>query len=320
MPALKLGEMAAAAQGVVVAGDPEYRVESFSIDSRSIRPGGAFFALAGARQDGHEFLPDATRAQAAVAVISRDLPPDWLRPAAIIRVEDTTTALADCGALARRKIGATPVYAVTGSAGKTTTKELLAAGLGVRMRVHRTHGNLNNHLGVPLTLLACPGDAQSVVLELAMSGPGEIAFLARMADPDVGLITNVRPVHMASFRTLDDVAAAKGELFAVLRPAATAVVNLDDEHVRVQAARHSGPRVTFGRHSAADLYLESLEDRFLPGAGLSFRYQGRMRRIDLRLAGAHSAMDALAALAAVVAGGGDLDAACAAMAELEPPP
>jgi len=320
MPPLKVGEIAAAANGVVVEGDPERLVDSFSIDSRALRPGGAFFALPGSRHDGHEYLPDAAKAQAALAVVARHLPPDWGRPPALVRVEDTAAALAACGALARKKIGVAPVYAVTGSAGKTTTKELLAAGLSARARVHRTHGNLNNHLGVPLTLLACPADAQAVVLELAMSGPGEIAFLAQMADPDVGLITNVRPVHMEYFRTLDDIAAAKGELFAVLRAEAAAVVNLDDEHVRLQAARHAGPRVTFGRHASADVYLESLEDRFLPGAGLTFRYQGRMRRLDLRLAGAHSAIDALAALAAVVAGGADLDAAVAAMAELSPPP
>jgi UDP-N-acetylmuramoyl-tripeptide--D-alanyl-D-alanine ligase len=155
-------------------------------------------------------------------------------------------------------------------------------------------------------------------LELAMSAPGEIAALGRMADPDVALVTNVRPVHLAFFRTLEDIAAAKGELFAVLRPTAVAVVNLDDELVRIQAARHAGPRVTFGRNAAADVVLEAVEDRLVPGAALTFRHRGVSRKVELRLAGSHAAHNALAALAAIAAVGGDLDAAAAAMATVEP--
>ena len=318
MPRLRLSELAADAEGILLRGDPEAAVDSFAIDTRVVRPGGAFFALPGKRTDGHAFLSDAARAGAAVAFIQRDMAPDAVAPPALIRVSDTTTALGRCGALARRRVPSVRVLAITGSTGKTTTKEFLAAGLGARLRVHRTQGNLNNHLGVPLTLLACPEDAQAEVLELAMSAPGEIAALGRMADPDVALVTNVRPVHLAFFRSVDDIAAAKGELFAVLRNDSVAVVNLDDEHVRVQAARHAGPRVTYGRHSTADLVLESVEDRFVPGASLTFRYGQKTRRLDLRISGAHSAQNALAALAAVVALGSDLDAAAEAISRVEP--
>jgi UDP-N-acetylmuramoyl-tripeptide--D-alanyl-D-alanine ligase len=138
-----------------------------------------------------------------------------------------------------------------------------------------------------------------------------------MVDPDVGVLTNVRAVHMAFFATLDDVAAAKGEMFAVLRDEATAVVNLDDAHVRVQAARHVGPRVTFGQHAAADLRLERIENRLFPGAALTLRHRGESFRVQLRMAGAHSAMNALAALATVVAVGEDLHAAAERIGELE---
>jgi len=318
MPRLRLSEMVAATGGVLLRGDADTSVDSFAIDTRVLRPGGAFFALPGSRTDGHDFLPDAARAGAAVAFVQRDIPADATAPPALVRVGDGTDALGRCGALARRKIPGLTVLAVTGSTGKTTTKELLAAGLGSRLRVHRTQANLNNQLGVPLTLLACPEDAQAEVLELGMRAPGEIAALGRVSDPDVALVTNVRPVHLAFFRTVDDIAAAKGELFAVLRRDAVAVVNLDDEHVRVQAARHPGPRVTYGRHSSADLVLESVEDRFVPGASFSFRHEQKVRHIDLRLAGAHSAQNALAALAAVVAVQGDLDAAAEAISRVEP--
>jgi UDP-N-acetylmuramoyl-tripeptide--D-alanyl-D-alanine ligase len=269
---LSLSELVAASDGILLRGDPTAKVDSYGIDTRALRPGGVFFALKGTRTDGHAFLGEAARAGAAAAVVQHDVPEGDAAPPALIRVGDTTAALGSCGAMARRKMRGTTVFAVTGSTGKTTTKELLAAGLGARNRVNRTPGNLNSHLGVPLTLLACPDDAQAEVLELGMSGPGEIASLARMASPQVALVTNIRPVHLAFFRTLDDLAAAKGELFAVLAPDAIAVVNLDDEHVRVQSARHGGARVTYGRHPSADLVLEAVEDRFVPGARLTFRH------------------------------------------------
>jgi UDP-N-acetylmuramoyl-tripeptide--D-alanyl-D-alanine ligase len=234
-------------------------------------------------------------------------------------VDEGAAALARCGALARQRIRA-KVIVLTGSAGKTTTKEFIAAGLAATRRVHRTTGNLNNELGVPLTLLACPEDAEIAVIEMGMNGPGQIAFLTRLASPDVGLVTNVRPVHLEFFSSLDEIAAAKGELFAVLRDDAIAVVNLDDARVRVQAARHGGARVTFGRSPSADLQAESIADRFLPGAGLTLVHEGRSHAVPLRVGGAHAAMDALAAAAAVVAAGEPLAPALEAMAAMEPAP
>jgi UDP-N-acetylmuramoyl-tripeptide--D-alanyl-D-alanine ligase len=319
MPALSLGDLAAATGGVLLRGSGETRVDSYSIDTRTLRPGGVFFALPGARSDGHSFLGAAARAGAAAGVIREEPPSGDPAPPALIRVDDTADALARAGARARRA-GGFRVAAVTGSAGKTTTKELLAAGLGASRRVHRTQANLNNHLGVPLSLLACPDGAEWAVIEMGMSAPGEIGFLTRIADPDVALVTNVRPVHLEFFDSLDGIAAAKGELYALLRPEATAVVNLDDERCRVQAARHAGPRVTFGRDPSADVALESVEDRFVPGAALAFRHGGRSRTLALRIGGAHAALDALAALAAVAAAGEDLDAAAAAMSSVEPAP
>ena len=319
MPALSVGALLEATGGALLSGQPDSNVTSYSIDTRTLVAGGVFFALPGERADGHAFIGDAARAGAAAAIVAHPPSGEGPFPAALIQVDDVAAALARCGAYARHALGGT-VVALTGSAGKTTTKELIAAGLASTWRVHRSTGNLNNELGLPLSLLACPSDAEAVVLEMGMNGPGQIAFLSRLADPDVGLVTNVRPVHLEFFESIEDIAAAKGELFAVLRDDAISVVNLDDERVRVQAARHAGPRVTFGRSEAADLRLESVIDRYVPGAGLVFRHAGRVHEAALRIGGAHAALNALAAAAAIVACGADLDPALEAISRVEPAP
>jgi UDP-N-acetylmuramoyl-tripeptide--D-alanyl-D-alanine ligase len=312
-----VSDLVQASGGTLLSGDLGLSVTSYAIDSRKLSAGGAFFALSGSRVDGHSFVGDAARAGALAAVVSRKPAGGGPYPAAMIQVDDVAAALARCGAFARRRIRGT-VVAITGSAGKTTTKELVAAGLSASAKVHRTTGNLNNELGLPLSLLSCPDDADAAVFEMGMNGPGQIAFLARLADPDVALVTNVLPVHLEFFESVDDIAAAKGEMFAVLRDEATSVVNLDDARVRVQAARHAGARVTFGRAETADLRLESITDRYVPGAELTFRHDGRVHSVTLHLGGKHAALDALAAAAAIVACGMPLGPALDAMARIEP--
>lgn len=310
-----MGELAEATGGVLLRGDPSTPVRAYGIDTRQELVGGAFFALPGSRTDGHAFLADAVRAGAVAAVVTRET--SGRAPDALIRVDDAAAALGRAGAYARRRIRG-KVVGLTGSAGKTTTKELIAAGLaGSGFTVHRTTANLNNELGVPLTLLACPDDATAAVVEMGMNGPGQIAFLARLADPDAGLVTNVRPAHLEYFDSIEGIAAAKGELYAVLRPDAVSIVNLDDPLVRVQAARHAGPRVTFGRSPQADFRAEEILDRFLPGATLVFRHREARHTLALRLSGAHAAWNALAALAAVAAVGGDPVAAADAMSRVD---
>jgi UDP-N-acetylmuramoyl-tripeptide--D-alanyl-D-alanine ligase len=304
----------------LLRGDPDAAVDSFGLDSRKLSRGSVFFALHGRHADGHDFLPDAARAGAVAAVIERPPEKDLESPPALIRVDDSAAALSRCGAWVRSHWRSTRWIAVTGSNGKTTTKEMIAEGLSGNHRVHRTPGNLNNQLGVPLTMLALPDDAEYAVCELAMSGPGEIAELARLTDPDVGLVTNVRAVHMQAFESLDDVAAAKGELYAVMRDDAVAVVNLDDIHVRIQAQRHIGRQVTFGHDAHADLVVERIENRFVPGATLWFRHAARSHRVRLRIGGAHAALDALAALAAIHATGEPLEPAAERIETLEAGP
>jgi len=320
LPTLKLSELTEGVGGELLRGDPETQVNSYDIDTRKLSRGGAFFALKGERADGHSFLAQADKAGAAVAVVEHEPESGQPAPAALIRVDEMTAALGRCATWIRRKRDDVRWIGVTGSNGKTTTKEMIAAGMSATTKVHRTPGNLNNHLGVPLTLLALPDDAETAVIEMAMSGYGEIAELTRMADPDIGMITNVRAVHMSAFTSLDDVASAKGEMFAVLREDATAVINLDDAQVRLQSMRHVGPQVTFGQHPEAQIRLETIENRYLPGATLTFVHQEKTHRVQLRIGGAFAAQDALAALAAIFAAGVDLNEAAARIEQVEAGP
>jgi UDP-N-acetylmuramoyl-tripeptide--D-alanyl-D-alanine ligase len=318
VPTLSIGQVVEATGGKLLRGDAAARVSAYDIDTRRLGAGGVFFALKGEHTDGHRFLAEAAAHGVAAAVVEREPGAEDRTPEALIRVDDGGDALRRAGAWVRRHMKDVRRIAVTGSNGKTTTKELIAAALSGAGTVHRTPGNFNNHLGVPLTLLATPDDARVAVLELAMSGPGEIAMLTEMTDPDVGLVTNVRAAHLANFKSLDDIAAAKGELFALLRDDALAVVNLDDTHVRVQAARHGGERVTFGQSSQADVRLDEVQSRFVPGTRFAFTHDGKQRHVQLSIGGGHAAANALAALAVTVAVRGDLDAAVEQIQRVEP--
>jgi len=317
MPELSTGELAEICGGQVVRGDENERVANYGIDTRRLHRKSAFFALTSEKNDGHRFLGEA-REKGAVAAIVQHVPDLENSPPVLIQVEDTTEALADCGRAMRQRFQKATWVAITGSAGKTTTKEMVAEALSAGFRVHRTPGNFNNHLGVPLTLLACPDDVEMIVLEIAMSSMGEIAFLTEMVDPDIALITNVRAAHLENFSSVEDIAAAKGELFSVMREDAIAVVNQDDVQVRVQSTRHVGPQVTFGHDIGTDFRLEEIENRFVPGAGLTVNHAGRSYRMQLRIGGGHAALNALAALATVAAAGGDIEAAAGRIEQLEP--
>ena len=317
MPEMSARELAQACGGKIVRGDEATRVETYGIDTRRLDRASAFFALISERSDGHRFLGEA-RTAGAVAAIVQHVPDLENAPAVLIQVEDTTAALAECGRVMRRRFAKATWIAITGSNGKTTTKEMVAEGLSAGYRVHRTPGNFNNHLGVPLTLLACPDDVDFVVLELAMSSAGEIAFLTELVDPDIALVVNVRAAHLENFISLEDIAAAKGEMFAVMRDDAIAVVNMDDVHLRVQATRHIGPQVTFGHGIGTDFRLEALDNRFVPGAGLTVNHDSRSFGLQLRIGGGHAALNALAALATVAAAGGDLEKAARKIEQLEP--
>ena len=270
----------------------------YSIDSRTLTRGQLFFAIRGPHFDGHDFVGQAFERGAVAAVVEeawRAQAPSELAPA-LLAVRNTTEALQQLARAVRRKWGR-PLVAITGSTGKSTTKELTAAILARRFAVWKSLGNLNNHYGLPLTLLALEPSHAVAVTELAMSAPGEIELLTRLAEPQVGVVTNVAPVHLQFFDSIDSIAWAKRELTANLPRGATAVLNYDDPRVRQFTDGFKGRVVTFGFEEGADFRaLDVCPD---PRGGSRFRVRGPNLHDEfyLPLVGRHNVQNALAALA-----------------------
>jgi UDP-N-acetylmuramoyl-tripeptide--D-alanyl-D-alanine ligase len=294
---LTMGEVAAnlgASSGV-----PDRMVTGYSIDSRTLGPSQLFFAIQGPRFDGHDFVVQALDRGAAGAVVSQAFrgQADAQTAASLIAVPDPTRALQDLARGVRRQWGRR-VVAVTGSAGKTTTKELIAAILARRFSVLKSPGNLNNSYGLPLTLLALEPSHDVAVVELAMSAPGEIALLTRIAEPQIGVVTNVAPVHLQFFDSVDAIASAKHELIESLAPPGTAVLNYDDQRVRNFSVAFGGQVITYGFGDGAQ--FRAVEFHSTPDMGSQFRVQaaGFERGFAIPLPGRHNVQNALAAIAA----------------------
>ncbi|HTC37938.1 MAG TPA: UDP-N-acetylmuramoyl-tripeptide--D-alanyl-D-alanine ligase [Steroidobacteraceae bacterium] len=275
-------------------------VRGWSIDSRTIAPGDLFFAIKGDRFDGHAFITDVLARGAAAAVVSES-------PATVsgtlLEVEDTLVALQQLAGWARRRWGK-PVVAVTGSAGKTSTKDIIAELLSVRLCAGKTIGNLNNHIGLPLALLRIPDAAEVAVLELGMNHAGEIRHLASIAEPQIGVVTNVGYAHVEAFDSIEGVAAAKRELIESLPPSGIAVLNADDPRVLSFRAAHPGRTVTYGIATSGDLRggaeldlspdLRATELELSP-EGAEFRVCGV--KFQTTLSGRHAVSNILAGLA-----------------------
>jgi UDP-N-acetylmuramoyl-tripeptide--D-alanyl-D-alanine ligase len=277
---------------------PERLARGYSIDSRTLTAGDLFFAIRGPRFDGHDFIGQALGRGAVGAVVGRAFyarSPEELRPA-LIAVADTTRALQQLAIAVRRKWGGRLV-AITGSTGKSTTKEMTAAILAERYSVLKSAGNLNNHYGLPLTLLGLAPTHEVAVTELAMSGAGEIALLTRMAQPQVGVVTNVAPVHLQFFDSVEAIARAKRELFENMPEGSTAVLNLDDERVRGFAEGFSGRVVTYGFDPGADLKVVGVRPEGNQGSRFQVRGVSLDAEFRLPLPGRHNIQNALAAIA-----------------------
>jgi UDP-N-acetylmuramoyl-tripeptide--D-alanyl-D-alanine ligase len=289
-------------------GVPGRVATGYSLDSRSIGLGQLFFAMRGPRFDGHQFVASAIERKAAGAVVEKaffEQAPADLRPT-LLPVQSSLEALQRLARCVRRRWGR-PVIAVTGSTGKSTTKEMIAALLNRRFVVHRSAGNLNNHYGLPLTLLGLDPEHEIAVVELAMSAAGEIAHLAAMAEPEVGVVTNVAPVHLEFFDSIESIAKAKRELVENLSSrggSPTAVLNYDDPRVQRFAEGFEGKVVTFGTGPGADFQVRWVRPG--EGVGSEFRVIGPNLDADfvLPIAGRHNVLNALAAIA--VASGFDL--------------
>lgn len=278
-------------------------------DTRKLTPGCWFLAIVGERFDGHRFVEQAVEAGAAGVIVSRDLPDGFAGGA--VRVGDTTRALQALGRAARRAF-AGPVIGLSGSSGKTTTRALIALAVSPLGDVHQTVGNLNNHFGVPMTLLAAPATSAVQVVEMGTSSPGEIEVLALTAEPDVRLLVNVGPAHLEELGGLEGVAVEKGALFRTARPGDTIVVNLDDPFLAAMPTPAGVRRVTWGRGGDIDLLEATLDAETLATRARWSTPQGEVSA-RIPAPGRHIAHNAAGALGCALALGIDLHAAARAM-------
>jgi UDP-N-acetylmuramoyl-tripeptide--D-alanyl-D-alanine ligase len=325
MIALTLAEIASAVGGTLRSdgtdATPETVIEgTVTTDSREIVPGGVFFAKRGEFDDGHRFAPAAVEQGAALLVVEHGLD----LPVPQIVVADTVGAL---GALATEVVsrvrdgGDLRIVGVTGSNGKTTTKELCAAALSPLGPVHRTAGSFNTDVGLPLTILSATGDEAAWVLEMAMRGHGEIAYLADVARPHIGVITNVGAAHLERLHSLEEIARAKGELFAGLGPDGWAILPATDPLITAQAAHvRADRRLTFNGRSTGDVRVLEVSPAGARGAVIRYASQDVPLVVHLPLAGMHNAMNGAAALAVARAAGVAPRAAAAALEKVALPP
>jgi UDP-N-acetylmuramoyl-tripeptide--D-alanyl-D-alanine ligase len=289
-------EIATACGGRLLQGARDRPVDGFSIDTRTLQPGDLFFALRGERFDGHEFLRQALGAGAAGVVVDRSFVcPDSSQAVAIL-VHDTLTALQQLATFVRRESGAR-VVAITGSAGKTTTKEIAAEFLAARYTVFRNRGNLNNHIGLPLSLLELRRRPEVAVVELGMNHPGEIRTLVSLARPDVRVWTNVGDAHLGFFESREAMADAKAEILELAGPGDTVVVNADDPLVMARASRFPGRISTFGIEGTADVRAGAVEDLGVGGIRAWLHTPAGDREVAMPLVGRGNLLNLLAATA-----------------------
>jgi UDP-N-acetylmuramoyl-tripeptide--D-alanyl-D-alanine ligase len=270
--------------------------QGYSIDSRTVRPGEVFFAVQGERFDGHDFVEQALEKGALAAVVRKDQIARYAVKTRLLAVEDTLTALQTLATAVRRLWGK-PLVGVTGSAGKTTTKEAIAHVLASRWRVLKSEGNFNNHFGLPLMLLKLEPGHDVAVIEMGMSHAGEITALANIAQPEIGVVTNVAPVHLEYFGSVAEIARAKYELVASLPASGTAVLNADDEYVSQFGRDFKGKTVMYGLRVTADVRAENIEPRGTQGSTFDLVVGGCREHALLPLVGAHNIYNALAAVA-----------------------
>jgi UDP-N-acetylmuramoyl-tripeptide--D-alanyl-D-alanine ligase len=292
--------------------------QGYSIDSRTIRTGELFFAVKGEHMDGHDFAVQALEKGAVAAVVRKDQLARYPVITGLLAVDDTLAALQTLASAVRR-LWARPLIGVTGSTGKTTTKEAIAHVLSTRFRVLKSEGNFNNHFGLPLMLLKLEPEHDLAVIEMGMSHAGEIAALAKIAQPEIGVVTNVAPVHLEFFDSVADIARAKYELIASLPAGATAILNADDEYVSQFGRDFHGRVVLYGLKPSADVRAENIGPRGAEGSTFDVLVGGCREKAVLHLLGTHNIYNALAAAAVALERGLSPSEVVGAMASLAPP-
>ncbi|HTI40981.1 MAG TPA: UDP-N-acetylmuramoyl-tripeptide--D-alanyl-D-alanine ligase [Vicinamibacterales bacterium] len=319
MSALRLtvGWLAAAVAGRIVSGDPERVVGNITTDSRSLQGGDFFIALRGARFDAHAFVNEVLE-RGALGVLVEEIPArDFAPDTVVIAANDTTRALQDL-AHAVREATATKVVAITGSAGKTTTKDTIADFLSASHRVVKNKGNLNNHIGLPLSLLQLRDKPDVAVMELGMNHAGEIRTLVAIADPDVRVWTNVGDAHIGFFASPDAIADAKAEILEAAEPHDVLVCNADDGRVMARAIHFAGRVVTFGEVQGASVRAIDIEDRGVNGMRARVATPAGEHVIETPLLGRGNLANVLAATAVALEFDVPLDTIAARAAALRP--
>jgi UDP-N-acetylmuramoyl-tripeptide--D-alanyl-D-alanine ligase len=297
----------------------EQVASGYSIDSRTLQPGDLFFAIKGDRLDGHTFVDAALKAGAVAAVIAAEHAPHFAGESRILAVEDTLVALQRLGAAVRRLWGKRLV-GVTGSAGKTTTKDVIADLISTRFRVLKSLGNLNNHFGLPLQLLKLEPEHDIAVIEMGMSRSGEIAALCEIAKPDWGVVTSVAPVHFENFPDgIAGVARAKYELIASLPAGGVAFLNADDPYVSQFGRDFHGKVIQFAIEHPGDVCAQGIKDLGARGSKFQLVAGGVKTPAELPLLGRHNVMNALAGVAVALEAGITPSEAAASLASLKAP-
>jgi UDP-N-acetylmuramoyl-tripeptide--D-alanyl-D-alanine ligase len=294
----------AASAGGALTGDGDREFGSVSIDTRTIAPGALFVAIKGERFDGAEFAVDAIARGAAGVIVPRGWSASSAkasaeRNAVVIEVDDTTAALQAIARAVRRESG-TRVVAITGSAGKTTTKELTSDLLAARYRVVRNRGNLNNHIGLPLSLMELRESPEIAVVELGMNHAGEIRTLVRIAEPDVRVWTNVGEAHLGFFASVDAIADAKAEILEAASRNALLIGNADDDRVMSRMPAFAGRTRTFGIERNADVRATNVADRGIDGTAAHVTTAKGEIDVALPLVGRGNLSNALAAIAVAI--------------------
>ncbi len=292
LPLSRIAEFIAAAGQV----DPAAIAQGYSIDSRTVQPAELFFAVKGERLDGHDFVEAALARGAVGAVIGKDHFARYLSHDGLLAVDDTLVALQTLATAVRKLWGKTAI-GITGSMGKTTTKEAVAHLLAIKYRVHRTKGNFNNHFGLPLGLLTLEPEYDLAVVEMGMSHAGEIAALARIALPNQGVVTNVAPVHLEYFDSIAGIARAKYELVESLPGSGTAFLNSDDEYVSQFGRDFKGKVILFGLKPIADVRAENIQALGPEGTRFDLVCPGARQPVHSPLLGQHNVYNVLAAAA-----------------------
>lgn len=319
-PRFTLQDVLTATGGTLVQSGRADAFDGVSTDSRSLAAGSLFVPLAGPRFDGHDYLGQAAGAGAAGVLVGRgreNLVKGLPAGTAAVSVPDTLRALGDLARLWRFRF-AIPVVGVTGSTGKTTTKEMAAAIMGREKNLLKNEGNFNNLVGLPLTIFRMNAAHEAAVLEMGTNRRGEIARLTEIAAPTVGLVTNVGPAHLEGLGSLETIREEKGDLYRVMDGRGTAVINLDDPLLAPWAGRWKGRKITFGIDADADVTASRIAHEAERGTVFTLLAEGASREILLPVSGFHNVSNALAAAAAALGAGFGFDAICQGLMAFRP--